>query len=174
MHIFVFSILMLFNLTFSQDEKVLTKMDRFVSNTGQIMKLENFNLPDLKGYSEFLKVKIRRATTQGESQFYLLLIKEDEYGDKSAAIAEEDLDDLIKAMDELISLSENETTTSDYYENKFTTEDGFQIGYGGSKKPLWFVTLTSYGKSTILFDKFADLKATFLIAQKKISELKSS
>ena len=103
-----------------------------------------------------------------------MLVKEDKYNDKSAAIAEEDLEDLIKAMDELIKQSENETTTSDYYENKYTTEDGFQIGYGGSGVPLWFITLSTYGKSTVLFKEFNNIKNTFMTAQKKINELKNS
>ena len=163
----------LISTIYSQDEKVLTKMDRFVSNTGKIIKIENFNLPDLKATYEVVKAKVRRATIQDETNYFLLLVKKDKYGDKSAAIAEDDLEELIKAFDELILQSENETTTSDYYENKFTTEDGFQIGYGGSGDILWFITLEKYGKSTVLFKKYADIKAIFGMAQKKIKELKT-
>lgn len=165
---------LLVSSVYSQDEKVLTKMERFVSNTGKIMKLENFNLPDLKASYEVVKVKVRRATVQDETNYYLLLVKEDKYSDKSAAIAEDDLEELIKAFEELIKQSENEISNSDYYENKFTTEDGFQIGYGGGKNMMWFITLEKYGKSTVIFKSYADIKAIFGMAQKKIQELKSS
>jgi tRNA G10 N-methylase Trm11 len=163
---------LLFSSLYAQDEKVLTKMERFVSNTGKIVKLENFHLPDLKASYEVVKTKVRRVTIQDEINYFLLLVKEDKYGDKSAAIAEDDLSELIKAFDELIQQSENETTKSDYFENKFTTEDGFQIGYGGSGNIVWFITLEKYGKSTVLFNKYADIKAIFGLAEKKIEELK--
>ena len=149
-------------------------MERFVTNTGKIVKLENFNLPDLKASYEVLKTKVRRVTIQDETNYFLLLVKEDKYGDKSSAIAEDDLEELIKAFDELIQQSENETTNSDYFENKFTTEDGFQIGYGGGKSILWFIKLEKYGKSTVLFKNYFDIKAIFGMAQKKIQELKAS
>jgi len=158
----------------AQDEKALTKMDRFVSNTGEIIKLENFNLPDLKATYEVVKTKVRKATIQNETNYFLLLVKENKYGNKSAAIAEDDLEDLIKAFNELIQQSKNETTNSDYYENKFTTEDGFQIGYGGSGEIIWFMTLEKYGESTVIFKDYTDIKAIFGMAQKKIQELKSS
>jgi len=159
--------------SYAQDEKVLTKMERFVSNTGKIMKLENYNLPALKATYEVVTAKVRKATVQDETNYYLILVKEDKYNDKSAAIAEGDLEELIKAFDELISQSENETTNSDYFENKFTTEDGFQIGYGGAKDIIWFITLEKYGKSTVLFKSYTDIKVIFGMAHKKIQELKS-
>ena len=66
---------------------------------------------------------------QDETEYYFIMVKEDKYGDKSAFIAEQDLEQIIKAFDELIKQGENEISESDYLENKFTTDDGFQIGY---------------------------------------------
>ena len=37
-------------------------------------------------------------------------------------------------------------------ENKFTTEDGFQLGYALGRSTTWFIVLERYGESTILFD----------------------
>tara|TARA_Y100001980_G_C14514028_1_gene289396 strand:+ start:243 stop:779 length:537 start_codon:yes stop_codon:yes gene_type:complete len=170
--IIIFFLYMILTSIQAQDEKVLTKMERFVSNTGKIMKIENFDLPDLKASYEVLKAKVRKATVQDEVNYYLLLVKEDKYGDKSAAIAEDDLTELIKAFDELINQMENENSKSDYFENKFSTEDGFQIGYGGSGNILWFITLEKYGKSTVIFNSYADIKAIFGMAIKKIEDLK--
>ena len=99
--IIALSFILFSSFSFCQDEKVLTKMERFVSNTGRIVKLENFYLPDLKASYEVLKTKVRRATIQDETSYFLILVKEDKYGDKSAAIAEDDLKELVKAFDEL-------------------------------------------------------------------------
>ncbi len=160
----------LISTIYSQNEKVLTKMDRFVSNTGKIIKIENFNLLLLNAYNELLEAKVRRETIQNETSYFLLLVNEK---DKTAAIAEDDLDELIKAFNELILQSENETTTANYYVNKFTTEDGFQIGYSGSSNLLWFITLEMSGSSTILFNEYESIQKIFELAQKKIAILKT-
>jgi len=157
---------------FSQEEKVITKMDRFVSNTGSIVKLENFYMPELKGYSEVAKVQVRRATSGGVVAFFLQIIKEDKYGNKNASIAEEDLVEVIKAYDELVVQSGSEETNADYFENKFTTEDGFQIGYGGGKNRVWFLILEKYGKSTILFKGHELIGDALKEGLKKIESLK--
>lgn len=161
------------SILFSQEEKELTKMERFVSNTGQIVKLENFTMPDLTAYNEKLNVKVRRATMGGEAAYFLLLIKEDKYSDKSAAIAEDDIKEVLKAFDNLILQSSKEESNADYLENKFTTEDGFQIGYAKGKSITWFITLEKYGKSTVLFDGPSEIKATLSTAINKIDQLKN-
>ena len=166
-------ILAILNLGLSQDEKALSKMDKFVSNTGSIIKLENFYQPELKGYSEVLKVQVRKATVGEEKAYYLQIIKEDKYGNKSASIAEEDLIEVIKAYNELVKQSESEDTSADYFENKFTTDDGFQIGYGGGKNRVWFLTLEKFGKSTILFKGHEDIGYAINQGKNIIDELKA-
>ena len=174
MKFIIISMLTLTALLFSEEEKSLTKMDRFISNVGTIIKLENFQLSDVEAYSEVINAKVRRATSQDEVAFFLMFIKEDKYSDKSAAIAEDDLQDIMDALENLIEKSKNETSTADYLENKFTTEDGFQIGYGGSdpSSPLWFMTLEKYGKSTILFKSHEPIKKALQEGIDKISSLK--
>jgi len=54
----IVSLLIISNIGLSQNEKTLSKMDKFVSNTGKIIKLENFYQPELKGYSEVIKVQV--------------------------------------------------------------------------------------------------------------------
>ena len=160
--------------SFSQDEKSLSKMEQFVSNAGQIIKFENYDLPDLKGSYSILKTKVRRVNAGGETKYYFIMVKEDKYGNKAAHTAEEDLIEIAKALDQLIIHSENEESDSDYLENKFTSEDGFKIGYYKDKSLKWFVTLEKYGSSSIYLKGYADLKAIIGMAQKKIQELKAS
>jgi len=169
----VFLYIGLVSQTFSQDEKSLSKMEQFVSNAGQIIKFENYNLPDLKGSYSVIKTKVRRVSAGGETKYYFIMNKEDKYKDKTAYIAEEDLVEIEKALDQLIIESENEESNSDYLENKFTSEDGFQIGYFEGKSLNWFVTLEKYGSSSITFKGYANLKAIIGMAQKKIQELKT-
>lgn len=157
---------------FSQEEKTLSKMDKFVSNTGKIIKLENFYQPELKGYSEVLKVQVRRGTIGSDRAYYLQFIKEDKYGNKTGSIAEDDLDDIIQAYDELVSQFNVEASKADYFENKFTTEDGFAIGYGGGKNRLWYLTLEKYGKSTVLFKGHEEIGYALKQGKKVIEGLK--
>ena len=101
--------------------------------------------------------------------------KKEKYSTKSAAIAEDDLQDVMEALENLIVKSQSETSTADYLENKFTTEDGFQLGYGGSdmNNLLWFMTLEKYGESTILFKSVDSIKAALDSGMNKIKELKN-
>lgn len=158
---------------FPQDEEELTRMEKIVSNTGQILKLENFILPDIVAYNEKLHVKVRRATMGREAAYDLLLTKEDKYGAKSVAIAEEDLKEVLYAFQDLIVQSASESSSADYLENKFTTDDGFQIGYAKGSSITWFVMFDRYGKSTVLFDNPDGIKNALANAIFKIEELKA-
>jgi hypothetical protein len=163
-------------IIFPQEEKSISKMDRFISNVGSIMKLENFTLPDVEGYNEVITSKVRRATSKDDVAYFLQFVKKDKYKSKVASIAEDDLRDVIKAMDNLILQSNNESSTANYLENKFTTEDGFQLGYGGAdvNNLLWFMTLEKYGESTILFKEHLSIKKALLNGLDKINSLKDN
>ena len=62
----------------------------------------------------------------------------------------------------------------DYLENKFTTEDGFQIGYYVSDgKVNWYLNLEKYGSDDTIFIKDVQvLEVSLLEAKSKIEELK--
>jgi hypothetical protein len=160
------------SIAFGQEEKELSKMDKFVSNVGEIVRFEDFNLPDIVAYNEKVTNKIRVIVTGKEKGYFFILQKKDKYDTKTAAIAEDDLSDVISALNNLIEKSKNEKDGPDYLENKFKTEDGFQIGYAKSNSITWFITLESYGKSTILFDGYDGLLSGFTDAQSKIETLK--
>ena len=167
--LFIFLILSSIN----GQEKKLSKMEKFLSSSGSIIKLENFYLPEIKG-TKTLKSQVRRASVGSETSFYLQFILDDKYSDKTASIAYEDLVDTIEAMENLITLSENENTGSNYFEHKFTTDDGFQIGYGGTdpSSPLWFMTLEKYGDSTVIFSDPLKIFNGLKLGFDKINELK--
>ena len=172
MKLFLIFLITCLSIVFPQDEKSITKMDKFVSNTGQIMTLENFKLPALKSKYSNLEVKVRRATSQDEISFFLMITKPDKYSGKTGSIAEEDLEEIINALNVLIEKSKTVKKVSDYLETKFTTDDGFEVGYYIDKKPVWFIKLERYGSSTVFFDNYNQIKTTMSLALAKIKELK--
>jgi hypothetical protein len=63
----------------------------------------------------------------------------------------------------------------DYMENKFTTVDGFQVGYYISKgKITWYIRLEKYGSDNTLFVSDGEtIESAFTNAKNKIDELKT-
>jgi secreted protein with Ig-like and vWFA domain len=80
-----------------------------------------------------------------------------------------------KALVPLKSQAINDaSTSSDYTENKFVTDDGFQVGYYVSKEKVnWYITLEKYGNGNTIFVKDAEtIEEAFNLAKQRIDELK--
>lgn len=157
------------------ENKKESKIDSFVSKTGIVFKYIDYSLSSLKSNYGIADAKIRRIIRGGETKFFFQISKEDKYGDKVASIAYEDLLETIKAL----ALLQKEATDDlalnpDYLENKFVTEDGFQLGYYVSKGKLqWYLVLGKYGsENSVFFNTAADISNAFAAAQSKIEELK--
>ncbi len=172
------SLIMLFttSLIFSQDiADEATKMDNFVSKTGVVIKFIDSNLQDLKLNYGVAETKIRRIITGEEIAYFYQISKTGQYDTKTASIAEEDLGEVIKALS---SLKEDFQTDSrsnpDYLENKFKTEDGFQLGYYVSgKQTSWYLVLEKYGSENTIFIKdVSTIESAFNIASSTIEYLK--
>ena len=152
-----------------------SKMSEFVSQTGSIIKFEDYNLPKIKSLYGNLDVKIRKIMNGNLIKFFYQLSKKGKYDTKTASIAYEDLIEIIKALKELRKRSTGDiNTSSDYLENKFITEDDFRIGYYISKnKVVWYVRLDRYGSDNTVFIKDVELFATsFKEGKEKIEKLK--
>lgn len=93
-----------------------------------------------------------------------------------AMIEYSDLVEINKALTKLVSEVEADCAANpDYLENRFITEDGFQIGYYVSKgKASWYLKLERYSSSTVFIKNAEALTSNFPAAQKKIEELKAS
>jgi len=142
---------------FGQDlDKVQSKMDRFVSKTGSILKFSDYEQKSFKTNYEVVETKIRKIERAGEAAYFYQIIKEDKYGDKVASIEYDDLQEVTKAIKSLKVESKVDHVAQgpSYLENKFITEDGFQVGYYVSKNALqWYITLEKYGKGNTVFLK---------------------
>ena len=169
-------IMLLTTILFAQEEKDSSKMDRFVSRAGKMIRYYQYSLPDLKGSFETCEAKVRKMEILSEEEAYFFQItKTDKYSTKTASIAYEDVLEVIKAFGNLqVESIKDVNTDADYMENKFVTDDGFQVGYYVSKgKVQWYLTLEKYGKSTI-FVSFPKINLAFDGAKKKIEELMES
>ncbi len=161
---------------FSQEKKEeKSKMLDFVSKTGAILKFEDYNLPNIKLYYGIAESKIRKISNGNEERLFLQILKKGKYDTTTASIAYEDLLEIQKALTILKNQSEKDLITiSDYLENKFITEDGFQVGYYVKKgKIVWYVKLEKYGSDNTAFVKdYEILLKAFEAGKEKIEALK--
>lgn len=157
-------------------KKTETKMDVFSSKTGVITKYIDTNLPKLASIYSTAETKIRAVQLGTTKAYFYQIVKEGKYGNTTASIAYTDLVEIIKALKVLkADVASDIASGSDYLENKFISDDGFQIGYyvsGG--KASWYVKLDKYGRDNTLFIKDGDGMESALIAAKtKIDALKN-
>jgi hypothetical protein len=166
-----------FSQEIKKDTKVVeTKMEIFTSKTGIISKFIDTKLPSLKlTYGEMSDTRIRKLIIDSESRFFYQIIKSGKYSNTTASIEYSDLLEVIKAMKTLkVEIEKDIASNPDYLENKFTTVDGFQVGYYiDSGKTNWYLKLEKYGSDSTLFIKDGDiLESAFVEAKNKIEELK--
>lgn len=177
------AVIFLFNtvLSYSQDVKKEqkpseTKMEAFVSKTGVVIKFTDYNLDNIKlSYGDMASTRIRRLNNGKEAKYFYQIEKSGQYSNDVASIEYSDLLEIIKAIQTLKSEVEKDISTMpDYLENKFLTEDGFQIGYYVSKgKASWYLKLEKYNSKSTLFLKDGDnIEVAFNNAKIKIDELK--
>ncbi|MDP2687031.1 MAG: hypothetical protein Q8O62_07405 [Aequorivita sp.] len=172
--------LLLTTYGFSQDIKTeseteKTKMETFASKTGVITKFTDNNLSNLKSTHTVAETRVRKVNSGGSEQFFYQIEKPDKYGTTTASIEYSDLLEVIKAFNSLKSEVESDLSKNpDYLENKFITEDGFQLGYYVSKgKATWYMKLEKYGSDKTLFiNDLEKIETNFIEAKNKIEELK--
>jgi len=176
--LFVFNILCIYS--FSQDvknneERPKTKMEEFFSRTGGIVKFIDYKLPNLKSSYATALTWVREVSSENVSLYFYQIEKKGQYSDVTASIEYGDLLELLKALDALKSEVERDKNADpDYLENKFITDDGFQLGYYISKgKATWFLKLERYGSdNTLYLSDVETISNSFQAAKLKIEELK--
>ena len=158
-------------------EKEQTKFEAFTSKTGSIIKFYDVNMPKIPtSYGSKLEASIR-VVQKGSDKMYFFRIEKAETSSSNARIAMIEYSDLVeinKAIATLVSdFDADKEAGHDYLENKFTTNDGFQVGYYISgQSGRWFAKLERYTSSTVFFSNSDDLINAFKSAQEKIKEMK--
>lgn len=160
--------------------KQMTKFEEFSSTTGQIVKFQDYSLPDIdRSIRSVIGIETGiRTIMGGNTNAYFYRIEEPETYQSVSHIAMIEYSDLVeinKALDKLCASVDTDIAANpDYLENKFRTVDGFEVGYYISNgKASWFMKLESYSSSTVFVKNQETLVEAFKNAQVKIEELKS-
>lgn len=175
----VLLIMLLPLLSFAQQEdakKQMTKYEEFTSKTGLIIKFSDINLTVMSTSSGNLDTGIRILV--GDTNTYFYKIEQKETSNHPGHIALIEYSDLVEINKALLKLSSeieaDIAAKPDYLENKFITEDGFEVGYYISKgKANWFMKLDG-GASSTVFVSQGNVLAGFKNAQNKIEEMKTN
>lgn len=154
-----------------KEKKLSSKMLDFVSKTGVLIKFEDYNLPNLKSKYGIANVKIRKIYSGNEEKFFLQISNKGKYGANNASVAHEDIREIQKAITTLKNQStEDMISKSDYLENKFVTDDGFEVGYlVNNGKITWYLTLEKNSSGSTLF--FKDLTSTIEMFNSSITKI---
>lgn len=156
-------------------ESIKTKIDAFTSKTGSLIKFIDKKLPNLKASYSVSETRIRKISSGNLSAYFYQIVKEGKYGSSTASIEYSDLIEVTKALKVLKNELDNDILSNpDYLENKFSTVDGFQVGYYISNgKANWFLKLEKSGSdSTLFIDNGNTIESVFTEAKSKIDELK--
>lgn len=150
-------------------------MDVFSSKAGARTKFIDTNLPLLKTAYATPETRIRKIVSGTITAYFYQISNKGKYNTSTASIEYSDLVETIKAIGVLKQEVDKDIAISpDYLENKFVSEDGFQIGYYVSKeKCTWYIKLEKYGSDNTLFLNDVNIiEQAFTDAKAKIDELK--
>ncbi len=158
-------------------QTVKTKMDEFTSKKGVILKFTDYKLSILKDkYNSPTETKIRKIETEATLSYFYQIILKGKYGSSTASIEYTDILELLKALDFLKSSEQKDLINNpEYLENKFITDDGFELGYYVSNgKSVWYLVLEKYGTDKTIYIENPEIISIALNeAKNKILELKN-
>lgn len=175
--LFLLTILAMAQDVKKEAQKAETKMEAFASKTGTIIKFIDTKQPDLKLlYGSVAETRVRKVISGSDSKYFYQIESKGKYSSSTASIEYSDLIEVIKAIKTLNSDLANDIALNpeDYLENKFTTSDGFQVGYLiNNGKATWYLRLEKYGSDNTIFIKDGEtIETAFSNAKTKIDELK--
>lgn len=152
-----------------------TKLDKFISKSGVIIKFEDYSLPRMsQQFGLFAESRVRKVYAGDDVKLFYQITNESKYGTKVASVAQEDFEGLQKAFLTLKSqLASDLKSPADYLENKYVTADGVQLGYLINKgKETWYMQLEKYGSSSIFLKSAESIEGSFSQASIRFAELK--
>jgi hypothetical protein len=159
----------------NEENKQLSKMELFTSKTGSIIKYIDYSVTDIKGIYSTGEAKVRKVIVGESIGYFFQISKKGKYSTVTASIEYSDLLELIKAINRLKEdYILDAISQGDYLENKFVTDDGFQIGYYiRNEKTGWYITLEKYSSDNNIFiGEITDVESSFIEAKNKIDTLR--
>jgi hypothetical protein len=163
------------NLFAQEKDEVKTKYQKFTSKSGSMIKFFRTSLPSINSKYETAECNIRKIVIDSkEAQYYCVISFKTKYASPTAFIAYEDLKEINKAIQKLkFDASEDVKQPLEYVENKFATEDGFEVGYYVTESTAyWYTSLEKYGSDkNLYFDSIEQLENNLKLAQDKIETM---
>lgn len=152
-----------------------SKLEQFTSKSGVILRYIDYHLPSPKLRYRSATASVRAIHSGNEVGYFLIIESEEEYRNSRAAIAYEDLLEVIKALAIIKEQAQKDVALApDYLENRFVSEDGFTVGYYVSKSELvWFIRLERVSGGAIFPRDVTVIDSLFDQANDKINELKA-
>lgn len=163
------------NLVLGQTkEPKASKILDFVSRKGVIMKFEDFQLPKLKSTYGSCEVKIRKIVSGEMVKYFLQISKKSKYNSVTSSIANEDIIEIEKALAALqIQAANDISTNADYLENRFISDDEFEIGYYIDKNKItWYMKLKDGNEGTVFLKSNEVIANALKGGKEKIALLK--
>lgn len=154
--------------------KQVTKFEEFSSKNGILTKFIDYKLPNVPTVYGGAESRVRKVYSGNDVKLFCQIAKDGQYGTRTASIDQEELEDMIKALDALIeSVDKDISSNPDYLENKYVSDDGGQLGYLINKgKPAWYMQLEKYGRDNTIFLKNPDaIKQSLADAKMKMSSI---
>jgi hypothetical protein len=152
-------------------------MDAFASRTGVITKFIDYKLPSLKLFlGEPAQTRIRKVMSGLETRYFYVVEKQGKTSTSTGSIEYNDLLQATKVLATLKGEALNDLSSrSDYVENKYVTDDGFQFGYYITEgKSKWYIKLEKNGTDNTLFiNDVQTIESSFNEAKNKIEAIKS-
>lgn len=155
-------------------------LERFVSRTGKIVLLTDYDIPDINlGLSGTIETKIRKVTVGGETAYFYMLEKDRQFTALNWSLDYEQLVEMMKAVS-LLKAGFDEAMREKvlYKENRFSTNSGIRVGYMIEEgKPRWFLTTDrsiytprAKAPSTVFVSDIALLEKSLAEGKAKIDE----
>ena len=169
------------------DNETKTKYELSSSKPGVVLKTIDYKMASLN--SDILrdaktKISVLKSESEGvevSAYFYLITI----VGKNSSRIAAIEYSDLLRLLDAIKKLKEEEdtdvTSKPDYLENKYITSDNFKVGYiikngmYDKGKSTWYISQGRFYDldEGMILRSINDFEQSLENAKKKIDELKT-
>lgn len=161
-----------------EDMNDLTKFQKMVSQKGKLIRTVSYDLEALQSNTSVLGAQVMLVDSEGKSEYFLQLTREGEQEDEYdiAAIAEEDIKKLEKALSDLKKASQIDIyVNADHIQNIYASDDYFTIGYFVLDAALtWFMGFDEISDDLDYFEDVTSIEQLLKSARQKIEEIKTA
>jgi len=173
----IFLLFCLMSNSFSQEVIIQnTKYNRSIIKPGTSIKFIDYNLPEFDVAYYDATANIRKVISGNEVKYFCQIYKDADSYKIFGTICEEDLLEVIKALQNLQNEAPSDLAQKpDYIENYFDTKEGFSLGYLIRGEAIsWYTVLDKYSTkdSYLYFENVETLVSLFNNAKNKIDSLK--